>query len=120
MSGCGPTAVERCKARRPNQSQAVYGCITTSNDVGEPTVRQMSGISIQEFETEPPPTPGDGLAPLAETKSDEEGFYTLSPRAGGTWLCTAFRRCMAVTVPEGTAVRMDYDFGLGPGWMQPR
>lgn len=114
-SSCGRGA-EDCRARQPSQAEGVYGCVTSANDIGKVEVRPLPGFSIQAFQSEPPPTPDDGLVPWMETKSDAAGFYALSLSAGSYWICTSFRRCVAVAVPAGENVALHYEFGLGPGW----
>jgi hypothetical protein len=44
------------------------------------------------------------------------GFYEVALPAGDHWVCTTFRRCMALTVPPAGSVALDYDAGVGPGW----
>jgi hypothetical protein len=123
IPGCGsgnstPDEVSACRARISAQPEGIHGCITHSDDVGNPPspTGPYSGFPVEVFLSEPPGTPEDGLAPFAQTKSDAEGFYELGLSSGTYWLCTSFRRCAEVTIPPGTNVAFDYDFGLGPGW----
>jgi len=117
---CGSERKEPdCLGLRPQQVEGIYGCITSANDVGAPSVAPLPGFPVQAFTSQPPPTPDDGLAPFRETRSDAAGFYALPLPAGSYWLCTTFRRCTAVTVPPQVNVPLHYEFGVGPGWSAP-
>ena len=120
MASCGgDTAsddIAACDRQQPAIAHGVYGCITASDDVGEPSVEALPGFSIQIFAAKPPPTPDDGLEPDAEAHSGKTGFYQLELEPGSYWICTSFRRCAPFDVPSGAPLRKDYDFGEGPGW----
>jgi len=95
----------------------VYGCATTSDDVGQPEpAKASSSFSLQVFESEPPATPDDGLTPFASTTSDSMGFFELALEPGSHWLCTSFRRCIRIELAAGTPQAHNYDFGPGPGF----
>ncbi|HEY0709871.1 MAG TPA: hypothetical protein VGG33_23865 [Polyangia bacterium] len=115
--GCVTSEVVTCRARTPTVSTGVFGCVTTTDDVGpvEPA-QPLSRFAIHIFEQPPPSTLDDGVVPAASTQTDEVGFFELSLAPGRHWICTAFRRCAPVDVSASVPHRMDYDFGVGPGW----
>ncbi len=115
--GCANQEAMSCRSRTPSLQTGVYGCITSSEDVGsiEP-VAALPGFAVEIFASQPPPTPGDGLTPQASTESDAVGFYELGLSAGRYWICTSFRRCAQIDVPASAPLRQNYDFGAGPGW----
>jgi hypothetical protein len=122
VAGCssdgGPSPAD-CLNVVPTVSTGIYGCVTQTNDVGtggEVDPKVLPGFSVQVFQEQPPPTPDDGLLPLAVTKSDGLGFFELRLAPGSYWLCTSFRRCSAVAVVASTPLRANYDFGEGSGW----
>ncbi|HZF47407.1 MAG TPA: hypothetical protein VE093_02095 [Polyangiaceae bacterium] len=112
-NGAGLSA---CKERRPAITAGVYGCVTTSNDVGPPSVAPLAAFTVEIFAAKPPPKLGEGPAPLAKAISDEVGFYEIPLEPGAYWICTSFRRCAAVTVEAGKAKSKNYEMGVGPGW----
>ena len=116
--GGGHDEIAACRARAPLAAESIYGCVTQSNDVGNPppSTSPLSGFSVEVFPSEPPSTPGDGLAPLIGTTSDLRGYYEVGLPSGSCWLCTSFRRCVEVTLPAAERMALDYDFGAGPGW----
>jgi hypothetical protein len=120
IAGCGRSGDEMadCKARAPAYQVGVYGCITQSSDVGNPPPppSPLAAFHVEIFQSEPPPTPDDGLAPLIQTASDALGYYEIDLSSGNYSICTAFRRCSEFVVPAGARLALDYDFGLGPGW----
>jgi len=120
LAGCGSGSdyVAACRARQSTQLEGVHGCITASNDVGNPSVEPLSDFPVEIFESAPPPTPGDGSTPFAQARSDAVGFYEIGLPAGTHQICTSFRRCAELTVPSASNVALDYDFGVGPGWSQ--
>ena len=117
LVGCGgDDGVAACRQRQPAISTGVYGCITASNDVGDSSIKPLPKFSIEVFTTQPPHSPDDGLVPLARTESDAMGFYELNLPGGSYWICTSFRRCVALEQPTSLPIARDYDFGLRPGW----
>ena len=123
LAGCSNKSAETdkiaaCRARSPVQTEGVYGCVTQSNDVGNPPppASPYASFPVEIFQSEPPPTPDDGLTPFAQTISDTYGYYEVGLAPGTYWICTSFRRCSKLVVPTGTCVALDYDFGVGPGW----
>jgi len=120
VAGCGRSGddIATCKARAPTHQEGVYGCITQSSDVGSPPPppSPLAAFHVEIFQSQPPPTPDDGLAPLIQTISDPVGYYEIDLSAGNYSICTAFRRCSELVVPAGARLALDYDFGLGPGW----
>ncbi len=120
VTSCGNSSdgITACRSRSPALAESVYGCITQSNDVGNPPppASPLSGFSVDIFQSTPPPTPDDGLSPYVETKSDTSGYYEIGLTSGNYWICTSFRRCVTLTVPATMCVALDYDFGAGPGW----
>jgi hypothetical protein len=110
-------AVTQCLQRKPSVNTGVYGCVTSSDDVGPPEPPEaFSGFTLDVFDSEPPPTPDDGLPPAATSTSDAIGFFEIELAPGAHWLCTAFRRCVRVDVTDATTQAFNYDFGPGPGW----
>src|SRR5688572_21189545 len=82
LGGCGghnaageqvDNGVAACRQHHPTISEGVYGCITQSNDAGDLWVKPFPKFSIHIFVERPPPTPDDGLVPLAHTESDAGG-----------------------------------------------
>jgi len=120
IGGCGSGGDETvaCRTKAPTHTEGVYGCVTQSNDVGNPPppTSALPEFSVEIFPSEPPPTPGDGLVPWAQTSSDSQGYYEIGLSPGDYWICTAFRRCLELAVPAGRCLAVDYDFGVGPGW----
>jgi hypothetical protein len=116
--GGGGDGTQSCRTRAPAHAEGIYGCVTQSNDVGDPPppTSPLPGFSVEVFLSEPPSTTGDGLAPFAKTTSDSEGYYEIELSPGDYWVCTSFRRCTKIVVPAGKPLAVDYDFGLGPGW----
>lgn len=95
----------------------MYGCASSSDDVGEPKPAKVaSDFRVEVFDAQPPPTPDDGLTPTAATTSDRMGFFELSLEPGTHWLCTSFRRCIRVELAEGAPQAHNYDFGPGMGF----
>src|SRR5438045_3136462 len=120
LGGCGgdggDDGVAACRQHQPTISGGVYGCITQSNDVGDPWVKPLPKFSIEIFQSPKPPMPNDGLVPLTRTESDAIGFYQINLPAGSFWICTSFRQCAALDQPTGRPIARDYDFGQGPSW----
>jgi hypothetical protein len=113
--GCGSAAdPAACQSRTPSVASGVFGCITSTNDVGDTSTHAMSGFTVQSFATQPSSDPNDGLAPEATTTSDAEGFYEMPLVAGHHWICTAFRRCTDKELAQSTR-RLDYSFSNAPG-----
>jgi hypothetical protein len=116
--GCATPAAVSCTRRVPSVPTGVYGCITASDDVG-PIIEPVAAFPmfpVEIFRNPPPPTPGDGLMPEVSTRSDTVGFYELRLAPGRYWICTSFRRCGQIDVPASAPLRLNYDFGQGPGW----
>jgi hypothetical protein len=109
-------SVDECPRRAPSVTRGVYGCITSVDDVGDPEVRVQPDFGVEIFLEKPPATPDDGLAAYSEAESDPVGFFEIELAAGDYWICTRFRRCVELVVPESGSVRMDYELSLGPGW----
>jgi hypothetical protein len=103
--------------------QGVYGITTSQDDVGDNPVVSKPNFSILVYGDVPPLSIGqNGLPdvppPLAETHSDESGFYQLELDAGRHVFCTSFLRCVWLDVPVDQRVRLDYEYSVGPGWSQ--
>jgi hypothetical protein len=95
----------------------VYGCVTSSGDIGTAMPPQaLPGFTVDAFDSEPPPTPDDGLAPAAAVTSDATGYFEIQLAPGMHWLCTTFRRCLSVDLTNVSPEAHNYDFGVGPGW----
>ena len=105
-----------CTGRTPTVASGVYGCVTRSDDVGDPDTAALPNFHVDVFAMMPPPTPGDGLVPLTESTTDEVGFFEVALAPGTYWLCTTFRRCIMIEIPASPPVRRNYDYGFGPGW----
>jgi hypothetical protein len=119
LTGCGSSdnSPADCLAREPSISTGVYGCVTETNDVGtDRSAHVFPGFEVQVFADEPPPTPSDGLEPLATAKTDSLGFYQMALDPGNYSLCTAFRRCTAIHLAADAPSRKNYEFGLSMGW----
>jgi hypothetical protein len=115
--GCAEAAVTQCLARQTQVTSGVYGCVTSSDDVGEPKpAKAFPEFRLEVFEAERPPTPGDGLTPVAATTSDRTGFFELGLEPGAHWLCTSFLRCIRVELAAGSPQPHNYDFGPGQGF----
>jgi hypothetical protein len=108
--------LQTCQERSATIETGVFGCTTSTNDVGDVTTQVLPNFEVQIFVEMPPPTPDDGLTPARKTRSDESGFYQIELSPGIYWICTTFRRCGELTIPAGKPVEKDYDFGPGPGW----
>jgi len=124
VTGCGssnssnssPSPAD-CLERMPSMSSGIYGCVTSTDDVGTDLKPQVfPDFTVEVFAEQPPPTPEDGLLPLASAKSDALGFYQLRLDPGSYSLCTTFRRCTAIDVVADVPLRKNYDFSVGPGW----
>jgi hypothetical protein len=104
--------------------QGVYGITTSQNDVGSDNpVLPIGGFSILVYDYVPPlsldpSSPPVVPPPLAETRSDQSGFYQLALDAGRYVFCTSFLRCVWLDVPANQPTRLDYYFSVGPGWSQ--
>ncbi|AEI68721.1 putative lipoprotein [Corallococcus macrosporus] len=61
-----------------------------------------------------------GESDVGSVTSNEEGFYEFALEPGDYRICTTFERCTDFTVGTGEAVRLDYEFSVGPGWSRPR
>ena len=117
--GCGfapdPAA---CQSRTPSiPANGVFGCVTSTNDVGDTSAHVLADFHVQAFATKPSNDPNDGLVPEATSVSDVEGFYEMPLPAGHHWICTAFRRCTERELAAGTR-RLDYSFSIAPGWSE--
>jgi hypothetical protein len=113
--GCGGPDPADCASRTPSIASGVYGCITSTNDVGDTNTSVKPNFEVQAFDTHPSEDPNDGLAPEARAVSDAEGFYEMPLAAGHHWICTAFRRCTEKDLGNGTR-RLNYSFSIAPGW----
>jgi hypothetical protein len=121
--GCGSTQPALPDADKlVTIQQGVYGITTSQDDTGSDNpVLPMRGFSILVYEEVPPLVIGqDGLfvvpPPLAETRSDESGFYQLELDAGRYVICTSFLRCVWLDVPTNQRVRLDYEYSSS--WSQ--
>ena len=98
-------------------SQGIYGQTTSHDDIGYNPVVVNSDFTVLAYTSEPPQNL-DGAQPFASDVSDERGFYELSLQPGEYWICTTFGRCIQLDL--GTELlRLDYEFGAGPGWSVP-
>jgi hypothetical protein len=116
--GCGsapdPAA---CQSRTPSIANGVFGCVTSTNDVGDTSTQVTPDFKVQAFATKPSDDPNDGAVPEATSVSDAEGYYEMPLAAGHHFICTAFRRCTERDLTSGTR-RLDYSFSNGPGWQE--
>ncbi len=95
-------------------AHGLYGQAISVNDVGDPNEQYLAGFAIDAFAA---PTAGGALgAPQASTSTDARGFYQLELPAGAYVVCTSFGRCVLISLADGELVRLDYEFGVGPGW----
>lgn len=98
-------------------SQGIYGQTTSHDDVGYNPIVVNSDFTVLAYTSQPPENL-NGAEPFASDISDERGFYELALEPGEYWICTAFGRCIQLTL--GTELlRLDYEFGVGPGWSVP-
>jgi len=122
--GCGSGQPELPHADKlVTIQQGVYGITTSQDDVGDNPVLPMGDFAILVYGDAPPLSVGPNGAPivpppLAETRSDESGFYQLELDAGRYVFCTSFLRCVWLDVPAGRPVRLDYEYSVGSGWSQ--
>jgi hypothetical protein len=113
--GCATPEALSCRQRTPSVQTGVYGCVTAQDDVGLfNKLEAFPRFPIEIFTNRPPPTPDDGLTPVAKVRSDHVGFYQLTLSPGRYWICTTFRRCGQLDVPASPPVKMNYHFGQGP------
>lgn len=95
-------------------SQGVYGQTTSHDDVGYNPVVVNSHFTVLAYTSQPPQNMEDA-EPYASDISNERGFYELGLEPGVYWICTTFGRCVELDL--GTELlRLDYEFGVGPGW----
>jgi len=94
-------------------AHGIYGQVTTVDDVGEPMPAYLPGFAIGVFAVPAGSVLGN---PVATATSGARGFYEIELPAGDQVLCTAFERCVLVTLVAGELSRIDYEFSLGPGW----
>jgi len=100
-------------------SQGVYGQATKLDDVGENDIVSYEGFGIDVFDEPPSTDPDDGMETLVSTETVDQGFYEIELDTGNYCICTTFRRCVSVNVVENRLLRIDYEFGVGPGWSFP-
>jgi hypothetical protein len=115
--GCVEQSVSQCLQRKPSIGSGTYGCVTSSDDVGPPQPATATPSFVLEvFDTNPPPTPDDGLTPVASAKTDSMGFFEIALAPGSHWLCTSFRRCTPVTITDGATKAQNYALGESVGF----
>ncbi len=94
-------------------AHGLYGQIITVNDVGNTDEAYQPGFTVDVYAL----PSGVALGPvLATATSGDRGFWELGLDAGDYVVCTAFQRCVAVTLASGELLRLDYELSVGPGW----
>ncbi len=115
-AACGSQTetIDRRVEDRVTIEQGIYGQITSVDDVGEHEPQYFSGFGVFVYAVPPGTELGE---PVANTSSEaSRGFYEVALPASDHVVCTTFRRCVVVTITEGQRLRLDYEFGPGPGW----
>jgi hypothetical protein len=115
--GCGPAEVGAVDERKVSTFATVktglQGLVTELDDVGLTQPKDLANFQVDVFEVPPSTT----LGPVfASTHTNADGFYELALAPADYVVCTAFKRCVRVTVPKGDPLRLDYYFSVGPGW----
>ncbi len=100
-------------------AQGVYGLTTSYDDVGDNPIEIYSGFNIDVFYEKPSSDLNEDVVPLASAESDDNGFYEIALQSGEYCVCTTFRRCLNVSIQENEALRLDYEYSVGPGWSLP-
>ena len=112
MSGIGcdddSPNIDRDVEKRLTIATGVYGQTTSQDDVGDHPV-QYNRMDLSVFAT-------DGDTALETVPSDDVGFYEIPLPPGDYSICTSFQRCADFRVQSGQCVRLDYEYGVGPGW----
>ncbi len=116
MTGCGSDDIPSDEEVEEfaTLNQGIYGLITSYNDVGDDNEVESSsdfGVIVREKTSDKP----EGV-PVASTSSNDRGLYQLPLEPGVYWVCTEFLRCVWFELDEGQRLRLDYEFGPGPGW----
>jgi hypothetical protein len=111
LSGLACTSVDPIVEDRLTISSGIYGQTTSLDDVGDHSPEYMS------MELTVTPSSDDG-ARVSTVRSDEAGFFESELLPGSYSICTTFGRCADFDVQPGQCVRLDYEFGPGPGWSQ--
>jgi hypothetical protein len=106
-----------CRSRAPSIADGVFGCVTSTGDVGDTSTHALPDFEVQAFAAKPSGDSNDGAVPEATSTSDADGFYEMRLAAGHHWICTSFRRCTERDLATGTR-RLDYSFSVGPGWSE--
>lgn len=111
LAGCGGS-VDRNIEGRVTLSQGVYGQTIDYNDVAPGSFEYMSE-KLRVFAA-----PRGDSAAIAETTSDDRGFYEIQLETGDFEICiNADRTCHAFTIAEQARIRLDYQ-SFEPGWWE--
>ena len=114
LAGCGGNGIDRHVEPLVTIDQGIYGQATSVNDVGDPDVQVLWGFEVDAFAV---PSSGTELAATEGSATTASmGFYEIALPAGEHVVCTASRRCVTATVPQGGLVRLDCELSVGPGW----
>jgi hypothetical protein len=52
-----------CRERTPSVANGIFGCVTSTNDVGNTRTQALPDFTVQAFTTEPSTDPNDGQVP---------------------------------------------------------
>ncbi len=112
LPGCGGRSVDPHVEDLVTIRTGIYGQVTSVNDVGDTDSDYVRDFGVDVFQV---PAATELGAPIAHTASAGRGFYQLEIEPADYVVCSAFRRCVRITVGD-QPLRLDYEISVGPGW----
>lgn len=109
--------VERCRATQPGIAQGVHGCVHSTSKVVFDLIEPLEGFRVDLYASDPG---GADARPIASTTSNAIGHYEIASAQGRFWLCATVYRCSMIEVAAEQVIRRDYDYGLGPQWIEDK
>ena len=110
VAGCGGS-FDRNIESRVTISQGVYGQTVSYDDAAPVSHDYLTG-NLKVFTA-----PRNDSPAVAETTSDDHGFYEVELAPGDYEICINGNLCHAFTVAAQSRVRLDYQ-SFEPGWWE--